>query len=131
MTLLIACISSLKSIRFSFHQVKSGPFFPLEVSANPNNQQLRFPQGFPKAYPDTPIAGDKVKLECIAFGYPVSTYNWTRKNNRLPALATISSNGRVLVLNRIKVEDEGEYVCTATNEKVSITGSVILNIQAR
>ncbi len=69
---------------------RNGPFFQLEVgrffflstrlphfsfysqvSPHPNYQQLRFPQNFPKAFPEAPVAGEDVRLECIAFGYPV------------------------------------------------------------
>jgi hypothetical protein len=48
------------------------------VTPHPNYQQLRFPQNFPKAFPEAPVAGEDVRLECIAFGYPVPHYNWTR-----------------------------------------------------
>lgn len=33
-----------------------------------NYQTLKFPNNFSKAFPDTPIAGKEVKLECVAFG---------------------------------------------------------------
>lgn len=33
-----------------------------------NYQTLKFPINFPKAFPDTPIAGKEVRLECVAFG---------------------------------------------------------------
>jgi hypothetical protein len=33
-----------------------------------NYQQLKFPNNFPKAFPDAPIAGKEVRLECMAFG---------------------------------------------------------------
>jgi hypothetical protein len=43
----------------------------------------------------------------------------------------VTNYNRVLVLPRVRVEDGGEYVCTAHNDKVSITGSVVLSIKAR
>lgn len=112
-------------------KVQNGPFFQLDVSPHPNNQQLRFPQGFPKYFPEAPVAGDEVRLECVAFGYPVATYNWTRKTMQLPSRTIVTNNDRVLILPKVRIEDAGEYVCTASNDKVSITGSVIINIQAR
>ena len=101
---------------------RNGPFFHLKVTPHPNWQQLRFPQNFPKAFPEAPVAGEDVRLECIAFGYPVPYYNWTRKNSNIPRDAVITNHNRVLLLPRVKVEDQGEYECRAHNDKVSITG---------
>lgn len=33
-----------------------------------NYQQLKFPNNFPKSFPDAPVAGQEVRLECVAFG---------------------------------------------------------------
>jgi hypothetical protein len=33
-----------------------------------NYQQLKFPNNFPKAFPEAPVAGHEVRLECVAFG---------------------------------------------------------------
>ena len=72
------------------------------------------------------MAGEDVRLECIAFGYPVPYYNWTRVNSEIPEGAIITNHNRVLVLPRVRVEDQGEYQCRAQNDKVSITGRVVL-----
>uniref|UniRef100_A0A6P7GDV3 Contactin n=1 Tax=Diabrotica virgifera virgifera TaxID=50390 RepID=A0A6P7GDV3_DIAVI len=109
---------------------RNGPFFPLRVNPHSNYQQLKFPNNFPKAFPEAPTAGKDVKLECIAFGYPVPSYNWTRKGGSLPRSAFMTSYNRVLVIPKVQVEDEGEYVCRAYNDRASIENSVILNIQA-
>jgi len=110
---------------------RNGPFFTLDVTPHPNYQQLRFPQNFPKAFPEAPVAGEDVRLECIAFGYPVPYYNWTRINSEIPSDAIITNHNRVLQIPRVRVEDQGEYQCRAYNDKVSITGSVMLSIQSR
>ena len=54
-----------------------------------------------------------------------------RKNSDSPREAIVTNYNRVLILPRVRVEDQGEYVCRAYNDKVSITGSVTLSIQAR
>ena len=54
-----------------------------------------------------------------------------RKNSDIPREAIVTNYNRVLILPRVRVEDQGEYVCRAYNDKVSITGSVTLSIQAR
>lgn len=56
----------------------------------------------------------------MAFGYPVPSYNWTRKGAPLPKGVIITNYNRVLILPKVKVEDMGEYVCRATNDKVFV-----------
>ena len=111
---------------------RNGPFFTIDVQPHPNHQQLRFPQNFPKSFPDAPIAGEEVRLECIAFGYPVPHYNWTRVNHAgLPRGAYITNYNRVLIIPSVRVEDQGEYSCEAKNHMVSVTASIMLSIQSR
>ncbi|XP_015109291.1 contactin [Diachasma alloeum] len=109
---------------------RNGPFFPLHVNSHPTYQQLKFPNNFPKVFPEAPIAGEEVRLECIAFGYPVPSYNWTRRGAPLPRGVVYQSYNRVLVIPRVRVEDQGEYVCRPFNDRASIENSVWLTIQA-
>lgn len=51
---------------------RNGPFFPLRVKQHPNYMDLVFANTFPKVFPKAPQAGAEVRLECVAFGYPVS-----------------------------------------------------------
>lgn len=110
---------------------RNGPFFPLAVRPHPNFQALIFANSFPKVFPDAPIAGDEIRLECVAFGYPVPSYNWTRKNGDLPKKAYTLSYQRVLIIPNATVNDNGEYICTTKNDKKSIPKSVNVNIQMR
>uniref|UniRef100_A0A224X5J2 Putative receptor mediating netrin-dependent axon guidance n=1 Tax=Panstrongylus lignarius TaxID=156445 RepID=A0A224X5J2_9HEMI len=109
---------------------RNGPFFPLYVKPHSNYQQLKFPNNFPKAFPEAPVAGKDVRLECVAFGYPVPSYNWTRRGSPLPRSTKSSSFSRVLTISNVQVEDQGEYVCRATNGRAAIENSVSLSIQA-
>ncbi|KAF4525298.1 hypothetical protein B566_EDAN014819 [Ephemera danica] len=109
---------------------RSGPSFPLKVISYSNQQHLKFGNNFPKAFPEAPVAGQEVRLECVAFGYPVPTYNWTRKGSSLPRSAIVSNYNRVLTIPRVQVEDQGEYVCRVYNDKVSMVNSVMLTIRA-
>ena len=114
-----------------FNTGRNGPFFEIDVLPHPNAQQLRFPQNFPKSFPEAPLAGEDVRLECIAFGYPVPHYNWTRAGSSLPRGAYMTNYNRVLIIPKVRVEDQGEYVCTAKNDKVNIKGTLTLSIQSR
>ncbi|KAG7210747.1 hypothetical protein KM043_012244 [Ampulex compressa] len=109
---------------------RNGPFFPLRVDPHSSFQQLKFPNNFPKAFPDAPVAGEEVRLECIAFGYPVPSYNWTRRGGVLPRRSYTMSYNRVLIIPRVQVDDQGEYVCRVHNDRLSIENSVMLTIQA-
>jgi len=109
---------------------RNGPFFPLYVNPHSNHQQLKFPNNFPKAFPEAPVAGKEVRLECVAFGYPVPSYNWTRRGAALPRQAILTSYNRVLLIPSVQVEDQGEYICRATNDRSSIENAVVLSIQA-
>ncbi|CAA9998770.1 unnamed protein product [Nesidiocoris tenuis] len=109
---------------------RNGPFFPLKVQPHANYQQLKFPNNFPKIFPEAPVAGKEVRLECVSFGYPVPSYNWTRVGAPLPRNAVFSSYNRVLTIPRVQVEDQGEYRCRVYNVRASIENSVILSIQA-
>ncbi|UYV67456.1 CNTN3 [Cordylochernes scorpioides] len=97
-----------------------------------SGQKLMFPNNFPKSFPDAPLAGQEVILECVAYGYPVPYYNWTRAggNKQLPIGSYTKNYDRVLVLPKIRVEDQGAYLCTANNGHETIQKSVTLSIQA-
>lgn len=110
---------------------RNGPFFPLAVRPHPNFQALIFANSFPKVFPDAPVAGDEIRLECVAFGYPVPAYNWTRKNADLPKNAYQLNYNRVLIIPNATVNDNGEYICTAKNDKKAIPKTVNVNIQMR
>lgn len=71
----------------------------------------------------------QVRLECVAFGYPVPSYNWTRRAGGLPRNAYQTNFNRVLVLPNATLNDNGEYVCTARNDRKTLQKSVVLNIQ--
>lgn len=111
---------------------RTGPFFRLVVDPGSSGQKLLFPNNFPKAFPEAPLAGEDVRLECIAYGYPVPSYNWTRNGvtDRLPEGATTNSHNRVLYIPKVKVEDQGEYTCTTTSGRDVISKAVTLSIQA-
>lgn len=109
---------------------RNGPFFSLSVYPHSDYQQLKFPNNFPKVFPEAPIVGQEVRLECFSFGYPVPSYNWTRKNANIPRKSFLSNFGRVLTIPYVGVEDEGEYLCDVRNDRARISGKVYLKVQA-
>lgn len=109
-----------------------GPSFPLVVEPASNGQKLQFANGFPKSFPEGSLAGQDIRLECMAYGYPTPSYNWTRSSptTSLPRGYYLRNDGKVLVIPKARIEDEGEYVCKATSENESLQKSVRVSVQA-
>jgi len=109
-----------------------GPSFPLVVEPASNGQKLQFANGFPKSFPEGPLAGQDVRLECMAYGYPTPSYNWTRVgvSTNLPTGYSIKNDGKVLVIPKVRIEDEGDYVCKASSENEMLQKSVRVTVQA-
>ena len=64
--------------------------------------------------------GTMVTLTCMAEAFPAPTYQWSRVG-----MATISStatgeSSETLVFNSLAVGDEGDYICNATSNGISI-----------
>ncbi|XP_015790072.1 contactin isoform X2 [Tetranychus urticae] len=111
---------------------RTGPSFYLRVDPTPNSQKLQFPVGFPKIFPEAPLAGQRVSLECVAYGYPVPSYNWSRVGvtEQLPDGASLTSHNRLLIIPKVKVQDSGEYRCTAKSGGSMIQASAFLRVQS-
>lgn len=82
-------------------------------------------------YPEAPVAGGEVRLECVAFGYPVPSYNWTRTSGGLPRQAYQINYNRVLIIPNATLNDNGEYRCTIKNDRKALDKSIHLNIQMK
>lgn len=108
---------------------RNGPFFPLRVKSTPNYQALIMANQFPKIFPENAVAGYDVRLECMAYGYPVPHYNWTRLNQNLPRNSEISNFGRVLTIKNATINDNGIYSCNAYNDRKSARNQIELNLQ--
>lgn len=110
---------------------RNGPYFPLRVHPNSNYQALIFANSFPKVFPEAPVAGEDIRIECVAFGYPIPTYNITRKGMPLQRNAYQTNYNRVLIIHNATVNDNGEYVCTISNPRKTIEKSIFINIQMK
>ncbi|XP_066911984.1 basement membrane-specific heparan sulfate proteoglycan core protein-like [Clytia hemisphaerica] len=59
--------------------------------------------------------GESIEFQCSVTGYPLPTITWKRGNGKmLPRNVRI--DGPSLRLTDIESEDEGDYICTATNK---------------
>jgi len=70
---------------------------------------------------------DSVEFQCIASGTPEPQIEWTRADGaRLPSHAVVV-NG-FLRIQRVRVQDQGEYICTAVNTagRDDVTGVLVV-----
>ncbi|BFY97822.1 hypothetical protein BsWGS_00861 [Bradybaena similaris] len=87
--------------------------FDLNVkSGGASKFQPKIQNDFINVFPPKPMKDEMVKLECFAYGTGPLTYTWSRSNNKpLPLQHRFESSQRILVLNNVKLEDGGQYVC--------------------
>ncbi|XP_052806194.1 contactin-like isoform X2 [Mya arenaria] len=70
--------------------------------------------GFIASFPNKPLVGDAVKLECLAYGTLPLIYSWSRKDKSLPEGAIQTDHNRVLTLPDVSLDDAGTYHCTVS-----------------
>ncbi|XP_041371583.1 contactin-like [Gigantopelta aegis] len=74
---------------------------------------------FIAVYPSTPKNGDRVRLECLAFGTMPIVYKWSRENLPMPLDSWLEDHNRILFIENLHLEDEGVYTCTASRGTTS------------
>ena len=103
-----------------------------------DNLRFRFSWVFPGGRFEIPVCrlvddritvdvGESVEFHCIASGTPEPQIEWTRPGGaRLPTDAVIE-NG-YLRIRRVRMEDQGEYICTALNSagQAHVTGILVV-----
>uniref|UniRef100_A0A915NV97 Uncharacterized protein n=1 Tax=Meloidogyne floridensis TaxID=298350 RepID=A0A915NV97_9BILA len=136
-----ACIATIET-----QSAQQGPFFRLILPylnskhKSTHGKVQRFPHSFaprideyqPQLFPELPIRGQTVHLECFAYGFPIPTYRWTRVDG-LPLPVgrhKLLSFGRILRIDAAELADSGRYRCTAQNELGTTSAELKLIIQA-
>ncbi|XP_068713187.1 fibroblast growth factor receptor 4-like [Montipora foliosa] len=77
------------------------------------------------------LEGDELFLTCDAKG-PTSEIGWTINTDSRGKMANITKNGdrSILIIERVKVSDSGEYVCEAKNAGGTTSLSVDVEVRA-
>ncbi|XP_041470660.1 Down syndrome cell adhesion molecule homolog isoform X2 [Lytechinus variegatus] len=72
--------------------------------------------------------GETVELPCVASGYPLPTYQWSKDGALITPGDTRSFRGGNLLLSNVQLDNAGRYDCEAVNElgTVSTTRNVIV-----
>ncbi|XP_061176195.1 contactin-like [Saccostrea echinata] len=87
---------------------------------------------FISVFPRTPQRGQRVYLECLAFGTMPITYTWSRQGLPMSPRASFMDHNRVLVIEDVHLEDGGTYTCHASRYSVARTQkNVILVIESK
>ena len=79
----------------------------------------------------TAVVGSRASLECTATGDPTPVWTWTRDGVNISGMSgqyTLESDSAVLVVENVRVEDEGDFQCHASNVAGMATGTVTLNV---
>lgn len=87
--------------------------------------------GFPIVYPNNPVRGMTIYIECLAYGRLPLNYNWIRKNKPMPSRARLTDLNRVLVIDDVQLEDEGTYECQVRSKATSDVKQYTLTIGAK
>ncbi|XP_035616135.1 neural cell adhesion molecule L1-like protein isoform X4 [Oncorhynchus keta] len=61
------------------------------------------------------VKGDELLLECIAEGFPTPMIEWLKIDHMLPDRVTIENHGKLLSIDQVDEDDNGKYMCKATN----------------
>ncbi len=79
----------------------------------------------------TAVEGSVVTLACTATGDPFPILTWTRNGmeiNGMDGQFALESDGAVLVVQSVGVEDEGAFQCHASNVAGTAVDTVNLNV---
>ncbi|KAL4229020.1 ROBO3 [Mactra antiquata] len=80
--------------------------------------------GFIASFPNKPLRGRTVKLECLAYGTLPLTYSWSREQFPMPSSAVFSDSNRILEIYDLQLEDAGIYVCNVARDTGAQTHAI-------
>ncbi|KAH9505526.1 hypothetical protein Btru_057498 [Bulinus truncatus] len=101
------------------------------TGGNPNTYGPDIQNQFPQVFPDVPMVGDDVHIECLAFGRLPLEYSWVREDGPLNSDAYIIDHNRVLIIPRAGIADTGIYTCVVRSQFNVANKTVHLQIKAK
>ncbi|KAK3801889.1 hypothetical protein RRG08_054524, partial [Elysia crispata] len=86
---------------------------------------------FPQSFPAVPKIGDRVEIECLAYGSLPIFYSWRREDGPMSPQAQFMDHKRRLVFPRARLEDSGVYTCLADGPSKTSNKTTYLSLKAR
>ncbi|KAH9507423.1 hypothetical protein Btru_058044 [Bulinus truncatus] len=86
---------------------------------------------FPQFFPEVPMVGDFIELECFAYGRMPLFYSWVRDDGPLNPDAHYRDYSRVLIIPKARLQDTGSYTCIVRGDKNSANKTVHLSLKSR
>lgn len=77
------------------------------------------------------VADTNVELECTVNGDPPPKTLWRREETKMPVGRSRVTDELSLRIERVQPDDEGVYVCDATNAVGSISAKAILTVHCK
>ncbi|XP_036420552.1 carcinoembryonic antigen-related cell adhesion molecule 20-like [Colossoma macropomum] len=109
------CAALLKLVQLQQPQV--GTSEPLNITVHYKPSISR-----PSGGVESVIRGDELVLNCSAHGNPSPQYTWSSPGNMN------LMNSSILIISTVGSEDQGQYSCTAYNDKGSDSVTVTVNV---
>lgn len=108
---------------------------PIKLQVIPTNsvkfQEPRFLMPLGSSSSHLALRGSPLQLECITEGYPTPEIKWERLNGQMPEKRVTYLNfQKLLQINNVVEEDDGEYQCTVSNQEGSAKHVYTVSVEA-
>lgn len=127
-----------RNIRFTIHTLVWCPRFRAKIVANfliILDRRQAAPRFVIKPQNAFCYEGQSVKLYCRVIGVAAPTVSWLRNNQELRQsvkfMKRYSEDNYYFIINRVKLDDRGEYIIRAENHYGATEEVVFLNVQRK
>ncbi|XP_062315373.1 neurofascin isoform X1 [Osmerus eperlanus] len=77
------------------------------------------------------LQGEELLLECVAAGVPTPHIRWTKDGDALSMTnMKVKNFNKLIQISKASFEDQGEYVCTATNKIGYVKHTITVRVKA-
>ncbi|RUS69376.1 hypothetical protein EGW08_022862, partial [Elysia chlorotica] len=85
---------------------------------------------FPQFFPSVPEVGDRVEIECLAYGRMPIRYSWKREDGGdMNPQVQFEDHNRRLVIPSARLEDTGVYSCIANGPQGTVSKTAYLSLK--
>ncbi|GFR92166.1 contactin, partial [Elysia marginata] len=111
---------------------RTSKLIKLKVSGNnANTYGPDIQDKFPQFFPTEPMVGERVEIECLAYGRLPLRYSWRREDGPMNPNVKYIDHNRRLIIPKARLEDTGIYTCIVKSATNTATKQAILSLKAR